>query len=559
MTAATSIAASLDNPLYYLENGRTLVRWVRDQHGDLLLPAEKQRLAAFLQLGSSAQALLLRLIMRTHDQFRVDALHYPELAQPLSVALDELLAGQWLSWDPPLPITALARLLRRHEWQQMLQAQTAPDPLPAGTRKAEMVAALTAAAGDAELPISRWWPDGKVAVVAVTEGALFQRLRLMFFGNLHQDWSQFVITALGHQRYEPVALSSASRAFQSRDEVDLYLALHQCRQALEEADPDLHALWQQIPAAGESNLWLANRRARLLHALGHQAERNGDVELALQAYSEAWLPESRVRYFRVRERHHLPHSIWPEALAAESEAGSMEERVSLQRILKRLAPKVGGTAPATRTLRVTTEHLTLEAPPAKSIELATAEALSRRNQPCHYVENTLFNGLLGLLCWPALFAPVPGAFFHPFQAGPADLFREDFALQRQEQLDACLNKLDNGDYPQAMRATWHSRHGIACSLINWSCLTQAVLEQALACIPAADLKTVFRHLLADLRRHRRGLPDLVQFDTARGSYELIEVKGPGDRLQDHQRLWLEFFAEHGIRARVCHVDWEAGQ
>ena len=28
--------------------------------------------------------------------------------------------------------------------------------------------------------------------------------------------------------------------------------------------------------------------------------------------------------------------------------------------------------------------------------------------PVHYVENTLINGLFGLLCWPAIFAPLPG-------------------------------------------------------------------------------------------------------------------------------------------------------
>jgi len=27
----------------------------------------------------------------------------------------------------------------------------------------------------------------------------------------------------------------------------------------------------------------------------------------------------------------------------------------------------------------------------------------------------------GLLCWPAIFAPVAGAFFHDYQTGPADL------------------------------------------------------------------------------------------------------------------------------------------
>jgi len=34
------------------------------------------------------------------------------------------------------------------------------------------------------------------------------------------------------------------------------------------------------------------------------------------------------------------------------------------------------------------------------------------------------------------------------------------------------------------------------------------------------------------------------------------VKGPGDRLQDHQIRWLQFFAGEGIPASVCYVRWQ---
>ncbi|PJI51655.1 nuclease, partial [Methylobacterium radiotolerans] len=59
----------------------------------------------------------------------------------------------------------------------------------------------------------------------------------------------------------------------------------------------------------------------------------------------------------------------------------------------------------------------------------------------HYVENALINSLFGLLCWPAVFAPLPGAFFHPFQRGPADLEAPDFHARRQAQFEACLPSL----------------------------------------------------------------------------------------------------------------------
>jgi hypothetical protein len=34
---------------------------------------------------------------------------------------------------------------------------------------------------------------------------------------------------------------------------------------------------------------------------------------------------------------------------------------------------------------------------------------------------------------------------------------------------------------------------------------------------------------------------------------MVEVKGPGDRLQDNQLRWLEFCRQHGLPVAVCHV------
>jgi hypothetical protein len=36
---------------------------------------------------------------------------------------------------------------------------------------------------------------------------------------------------------------------------------------------------------------------------------------------------------------------------------------------------------------------------------------------------------------------------------------------------------------------------------------------------------------------------------------MIEVKGPGDRLQDNQRHWLDYCHSVDIPVTVCHVRW----
>ena len=175
----------------------------------------------------------------------------------------------------------------------------------------------------------------------------------------------------------------------------------------------------------------------------------------------------------------------------------------------------------------------------------------------YHVENALFPGLFALLCWEEIFTPLPGAFFHPFQSGPADLFRPDFVERRQSALSEQLATLQTGDYKDRIWQTWEAKQGLACRLLSWSTLTEPLLEKALALIPASDLRLIFWHLLADLRHHRAGMPDLVVFNEEEASYRLVEVKGPGDRLQDHQTLWLQALADMGVRVSVLNVSYDS--
>jgi len=548
-------AGALDNPFYYLENALTVLTWVRDHHGDLLTDGEQDRLRQFLILPRASQGLLVRLVMRTNIYFRLGSLNYPELGLSIAEALAPLVEGRWVDADPPLSITTVAAMLRKPELASAFTDELAAAGLGSGASKAAIQAMLLDRHGGQVRELRHWWPACPDSLVMLNDMALFDRIRLMFFGNLHQDWSEFVVTVLGYQKYEPVAFSASSRAFRTRHEVDHYLALDACRERLHNGEA-LACLWQDLPEALADNAWLSHRRDRLLFEFGQCAERAGDCDLALAAYRTAWTPDARVRYFRVQEKRQPAGELWPLLQRARESARTGSERRSLARICQRVAKKARvSVAPEAPAIPLPVQALTLDANPVLSVEQQVAACLDGNQCQCFYVENILFNGLFGLLFWPAIFAPLPGAFFHPFQAAPADLYREDFAARRQALIDQALASLASGDYRQRIWQYWHSRQGISNPFVNWSILTQSLLELALDCIPAAHLQSVFSRLLGDLRGHRSGFPDLVRFWPRRRSYELIEVKAPGDRLQDHQRLWLEFFVEQGIAASVCQVNW----
>ncbi|APE30493.1 nuclease [Halomonas aestuarii] len=564
MPAASAVTASLDDPRYYLANFRFVLGWVVDRHGDLLEAAEHGFVSGFAALPEASQALLVRMVMRKGEHFRTARLAYPEIGDT-EAALAPLFEAGLVEEAPELSLETLFHQLRLPELRRALAGEIAAAGLPAATGKAALLEAL-APRLDESRRLADWWPEAPDRIVRLSVMETCDRLRLMFFGNLRQDWSEFVLTELGRQAFERVPITPDSRAFGHRHELDAYLALHRLRERLEGGEP-VATLARHLPAPLADNAWLAARHRRLCVALGRQAEREGQGELALDLYGRAGWPgsgpdgsaEARIRHLRLQERRgeHAAALALAEPLAA-SPSGETEAQ-ALDRLLPRLRRRLGLAPPATRRAPAH-ERWSLTLPPGP-VEAAVRDHLHDDTAPVHYVENVLLTGLFGLLCWEALFAPLPGAFFHPFHSGPADLYREDFVSRRREYFDACLARLDDGGYREAIWATWRTKQGLASPFVHWGLLDEALLERALACLPAAHLRACFERLLGDLKANRAGLPDLIQFrpDAPEGEprYRLIEVKGPGDRLQDNQHRWLAFFHARGMPAVVCHVAWQA--
>lgn len=551
--------ASLDDPLYYLTNFRYVVAWVEARHHDLLSVTECDAIASFRALPQASQALLVRMVMRKGELFRLDKLSYAEIGDTQQ-ALKPLVALGWVDDCPQLSSIELFRLLRLSELRQALKDEITAAGLASNSGKALLQSALAPVLID-PTPLGQWWPAATTTIVRLNVMPLCDRLRLMFFGNLRQDWAEFVLTELGLQRFEQVTFTAESRAFQRRDEVNTYLVLHRLRERLDGGEPP-DVLFAEVPPAS-NNRWLNARRARLLFSMGHVAERSGDAELALMLYTDANNSDARIRRLRVLERlgrYQTAYDHVSNALAAEP---SESEAQALARLLPRLARKLHREVELTAGLgkkAADAPTYVLQLPGPQPVEQAVAEHIATPSAPVYYVENSLLTGLFGLLFWSAIFKPLPGAFFHPFHSGPADLYREDFVRQRQADIDDCLAQLDDGRYQAAILSTWRAKQGIASPFVHWGVVSEELLIQALECLPPTHLRACFVRLLEDLKHNRAGLPDLIQFmpEALLGEprYRMIEVKGPGDRLQDNQRRWIDFFCRHGMPVEVCHVRWQ---
>ncbi|WP_338639919.1 VRR-NUC domain-containing protein [Burkholderia pyrrocinia] len=538
---------------YYLTNFERALAWLGERYDDLLDHQEQAFVRDFATLPQASRALLVRMLMRNGSDFRASKLAYDEIGCTLDAAAPLVELG-WVDPAPALTLDELFALSTKVDLLRIFPSLAAH----AGERKPEWLERLRPA-HDAAQPLDAWCAQAGDRVLRVTVGALCDRLRLMFFGNLHQDWSEFVLADLGVFQYENVPIAPSSRAFQQRGDVDAYLALQMCRDALDAWPDDLpfDDLLRAIDAVGCAQPWLATRRAKLLFALGQTCERRADWAAALDAYTRSAWPGSRHRRIRVLERCGRDDDALALALDARGGFESDEERQRVERMLPRLQRRVGQRVErAAAAPDVPRETLVLVRPDAfVSVEFAVRDHLAQPASPVHYVENTLINSLFGLLCWEPVFAAVPGAFFHPFQRGPADLHAPDFAARRADAFAACFAQLDSGAYRDTIRRHFATKAGLQSPFVFWGVLTDELLDEALACLPAEHLRLWFARLLADIRSNRSGLPDLVRFWPGERRYELIEVKGPGDRLQDNQTRWLAYCVAHGIPVRVVDVEW----
>lgn len=539
----------LENEFYYLDNFHRVLEWISERYGDLLSDEERAFIGTFCALPRPSRALFVRMVMRKGTHFRASKLNYAEIGCTIDAARHLLPTG-WIASDPILTLDELFDLLLKPEIGAIFRLSLHEK----GARKAEQLAALRADFSDPRA-FSHWYRDSGDTVYSILVKPLCDRLRLIFFGNLHQDWTEFVLSDLGVFKYEQVEFSSASRGFRHRCDVDDYLELHNCKQRFI-AGEELAEVLQALPESVFENDWINSRRERLMFQFAQHSEKQKDWSCALRLYLGCRFPGARGRAIRVLEKDGQYRRAWDLLAEAQKAPESDAERQHLSRIGPRLARKLGHEKRVVRRPAVQRLDLSLPMPQHDWwVEGVVRDHLARDDAPVFYVENALINALFGLLCWRAIFSAIPGAFFHPFHRGPADLHSADFFHRREQAFRLCLAELDTATYRTTILATFEAKYGVQSPFVLWEALSPELIALALDCIPAAHLSKWFERILADIKANCTGFPDLIQFWPAERRYNMIEVKGPGDRLQDNQLRWIEYCTAHQMPVSVCYLKW----
>ncbi|KAI0780638.1 hypothetical protein BD413DRAFT_619127 [Trametes elegans] len=170
-----------------------------------------------------------------------------------------------------------------------------------------------------------------------------------------------------------------------------------------------------------------------------------------------------------------------------------------------------------------------------------------------HCEGRIVTTLFGLLFWDVLFAPVPGAFETPYQAAPLDLAEDTFYYARQALADARRAEIEAGRAPEILEAAHAAHEGVMCVGVRWDLFTKEELVGIARCMDPKALSVVCQLMCEDYAGRTGGVPDLILWHEEEGWAKFVEVKGPGDSLQENQKAWIDVLLQAGMPVEVCDV------
>ncbi len=535
------------NPLapdYYLNNFKRLIGHALEWYADLLDQKELAWLRDFDQLSKEAQCLLVRLYSRKGELFRTDKLNYIEI-NSIENALDELTQHQFVILSPNLTLKELAdKLLTKNELCPLV-----PN-LDCKLKKAEMVENLS------DETLFDRYDQLAFTVIQLAQSEMIDLLLALFFANTHQDLTQFVLDDLGLHQFENYKLSKDRRFFNNRAQLDDLLSLGKIAECYWLADRKQIALLEELVSrlpVSSSHPYVERKRQHLINDIARDFERLEDYSKALVLFNQSQLPPSRERQARIFDKIEALESMSDVVTDILNNPCDVSEQEMGEKLQQRLLRKQGQKVPRRPKSEHDELYLTLDLSQQR-VELKIKEHFESQGWDVYFAENTLLNGLLGLAMWEAIFAPVEGAFINAYQHKPLDLYHADFASKRDKIISSVLNQITNGDLT-FIADTYQNKFGIANPFVSWSHLPKELLNLALSSISPSLIAELLQVQLSDLKLYRNGMPDLIAFKN--DQFRWIEVKGPGDKLQDNQLRWIHHFQILDVPFTVCYVQHEA--
>ncbi|XP_067555061.1 fanconi-associated nuclease 1 isoform X2 [Pseudorca crassidens] len=592
-----------DHP-YYLRSFLVVLKAVFENEEDRMLFDEHEKgiITKFHQLSASGQKLYVRLFQRKFGWIKMNKLEYEEISADLTPVVRELTHAGFLQTESELQeLSEVLELLSAPELKALAKTFHLVNP---NGQKQQLVNAFLKLAkqpsvctwrknqpgiGAVILKRAKDWA-GQSLRVCRDPRAVFSRV-LLLFSLTHEveeeeaacggqgQLSTVLLVNLGRMEFPRYTVSRKTQIFQDREDLIRYAtAAHMLNDistamasgAWEEArelarcakqawdglkgHPSLRyheklPLFLRCFTVGWVYTRILSRTVEILQRLHMYQEAVKELENLLS--QKVYCPDSRGRWWDRLALNLHQHLKRLEPAIKCITAGLADpdvrtgHRLSLyQRAVRlRASPSCQKYAHLFRQLPEVTvgdvKHVTVtgrlcpQSGPGKSVFVLEAGGTAPATVLCsveelalaHYRrcgfdqgihgEGSTFSTLYGLLLWDVIFMDgIPDAFRNAYQAAPLDLCTDSFFASRAPAIETRLRQI-HGASAESLRAwvaaAWQAQEGRVASLVSWDRF--ASLQQA----------------------------------------QLVEVKGPSDRLSQKQMIWLDELHRLGADVEVCHV------
>ncbi|MEQ8471915.1 MAG: VRR-NUC domain-containing protein [Marinoscillum sp.] len=531
-------------PKYYLDYFKYLLDFIQNGSSHLLNQTDRDFLDLFNHLSEDAQCLMVRMMNRKGEYFRLEKFKYEEI-ENIPQAAEELVEAEIISLEPPEDFI-LFRLFTKSELHHLY-----PDRDFDKKYKEDILLELAEENASDDYQTL----NAHYSIMHFLRQEQIEYFKLLFFGHAHGMMTEFVIRDIGNVKLENLDDVEFTPWFDYEEEARSVFELYKWDRTIRHAMPVL--LPEEIAELVSVVNWsdfLNHPKSRkigdrFMLRLGEYFEKAGLPEEAITYYSLARKHPARERRIRIHEKLDQPEAAREIAEVALESPYNASERIFAEDYL---AKKSKRNYRSTTVKINSSPEIIIENPQGHRVEVHALSYYADLGYEGTHSENYLWRGLFGLVFWEELFGAGHASFHHPLQRMPSDLHSEAFYENRKIDLE---NKISRFKSKKALikhlEQTYQRKENINNHLVGWHENLLPTLEACVSRLPLKGLSNVLMEISKNVKDNSAGFPDLFIWKDK--DYQFYEIKSPNDHLSAQQLFWIDFMNKQKIKADILRV------
>ncbi|MDC1175614.1 hypothetical protein OAT67_09460, partial [Bacteriovoracaceae bacterium] len=453
---------------YYLKNFQFLLKFCAKQYDDLLSQRQKKFIEVFKTLNRNQRLLYVRLASRSSEFFLLSKLNYDEINIERGIKDNPLLETQLKKINKNLEDEELKRIVNIEHLKSFLVKSNIKVSQYKG--KDQLWDKVSADVDSFKKHLNQ-----NEGLIQVKYQEHFDTLLFLFFGNMRQTLSDFILEDVGSIKYPKYKIQKKTRIFKKKSDIGkgYKLSLLQEEQYFAREEKDVEAILENLSSLDKlgSMATRFSQKRKALYLRGARAlESAKEYEKALHYYKKADILNGRERIVRILYAMEEYQKAWQKFKVIMKNPLNHGEEVFVKNFYNKFHSPLGVEKRKKIELIYDQQNLIVKNT-SERVESLSLKELKRRGWSGFYCENNYWNLLFALSFWDVIFKSCEGAFAHPFQRSPLDLYEDDFFKRRKSVLKKALCLFDNPTcYKAEIKQRFDEYEGQVNPFVSWKAI-----------------------------------------------------------------------------------------